>query len=191
MPKVALDIDAFSSGQISSKLWLCEQIENISFKHPIVIWIYGGWLGLLSFLLLSRNNLPIKHIRSFDIDPLCAASADIVNENWVWQQWRFKAFTADCNSSTIFSGEYGELPQLIINTSAEHFTSKSWYDNIQHGTHVAIQSNNLDHNDHKPGHKSLEEFSESYYMINEIFSGKLDFNYTNWSFSRYMKIGIK
>ena len=49
---IYINSEAFSSGQISSKLWLCEQLENIPFDKPQIIWIYGGWYGILSFLLL-------------------------------------------------------------------------------------------------------------------------------------------
>ena len=58
--------DAFSSGQIGSKLWLCEQAEKY-FETIDSIWIYGGWYGLTAFLLRARNKINIGNIRSFDL----------------------------------------------------------------------------------------------------------------------------
>jgi hypothetical protein len=86
--------DAFSSGQIGSKLWLCEESEKC-FETIDTIWIYGGWYGLTAFLLKSRNKINIGKIRSFDIDPSCESTADLINENWVYSDWQFKATTKD------------------------------------------------------------------------------------------------
>ena len=106
-----VDPDSFSSGQISSKLWLCRELENLDIQRPQIIWVYGGWYGLASLLLLSREKFPVKHIRSFDINPDCESIADSLLENWVWQSWKFKAVTADCNNLEFDN----EKPDLIIN----------------------------------------------------------------------------
>ena len=79
--------DAFSSGQIGSKLWLCEELEKL-FDTIDSIWIYGGWYAVTAFLLNSRNNIKIEYIRSYDVDPACAEVADMINENWVYQNWK-------------------------------------------------------------------------------------------------------
>lgn len=78
--------DSFSNGQIDSKLWLCEQLENL-FSKIDEIWIYGGWYGLTAFLLRSRGNIDIQKIYSYDVDPLCETTADLINENWVIKNW--------------------------------------------------------------------------------------------------------
>ena len=176
--------DAFSSGQISSKLWLCEQLEQTGWTSNLT-YIYGGWYGITAFLLLSRNNFKVDQIQSFDIDPSCEPIADMINENWVWQDWKFKAYTLDCN------GYVRGNPDLIINTSTEHFDSFLWWDNIKPGTAVALQGNNMQHDDHVNNTNSLDEFCEQFPLAQEIYRGSMDFNYPNWSFSRYMVIGIK
>jgi len=88
--------DAFSSGQISSKLWLCEELERTRWTSNETA-IYGGWYAVTAFLLLSRSKFKVHRIRSYDIDAGCEPMADLLNENWVWQDWKFKAVTADCN----------------------------------------------------------------------------------------------
>lgn len=183
--------DAFSSGQVSSKIWLCQELEKIEFTKPLSIWIYGGWHAISAFLLLSREKLPISCIRSFDVDPECQEIADCIMENWIWQDWKFKAFTADCNMLNPLDHSYGTQPDLIINTSVEHFENPAWYENIPPGMLVALQSNNMVHGDHLSPYYTAEDFFASYRLDPLIYNGQMDFKYPDWSFSRYMMIGRK
>ena len=178
--------DAFSSGQIQSKIWLCEELEKL-FEKIDKIWIYGGWYGLSAFLLNSRQNIKIESIRSFDIDPSCESVADLINENWVINNWQFKAFTKDC-SSIVF---YEDVPDLIINTSTEHFNNLTWWNNIPKGTIVALQGNDMVHDDHIIHFRNLEDFAHTFSMSKTLYSGTLNFNYPTWEFTRFMLIGEK
>ena len=138
---ISVNKDAFSSGQIGSKIWLCEELEKVGWTSDLT-YVYAGWYGITAFLLLSRGNFQVNRIRSLDIDPSCEAVADMINENWVFREWKFKAFTQDCNN---YEGQYGDL---IINTSTEHFESMDWFNNIKSGTRVILQGNNMPHDDH-------------------------------------------
>lgn len=180
---IPVNKDAFSSGQVGSKLWLCKQLENTDLYSKETA-IYGGWYGVTAFLLLSRGKFNVEKIRSYDIDPACESVADMINENWVWQDWRFKAFTENCN--TIQTGA-----DLVINTSTEHFDSRDWWENIPAGTAVALQGNNMQHDDHSSNANSLSEFCNQFPLAQEIYRGELGFTYPDWSFTRYMIIGIK
>jgi len=178
--------NAFSSGQIGSKLWLCEELEAL-FDKIDTIWVYGGWYGLTGFLLLSRNNIEIGNIRSLDIDQHCEYVADMINENWVIDNWKFKAFTENCNEIEISDVK----PDLIINTSTEHFARRSWWDNIPEGTTVALQGNNMAHEDHHIHTESLESFIEQFPLTTILYQGEKTFTYPDWSFTRFMVIGVK
>lgn len=184
--KHLLDQDAFSSGQIGSKLWLCEQLESL-FTSIDTVWIYGGWYGLTGFLLLSRNNIEIKTIRSLDIDPSCQPIADMINENWVIDNWRFKAFTENCDQIEITDTK----PDLIINTSTEHFTSRAWWNNIPLDTTVVLQGNNMKHDDHHVHTDSLRNFVKQFPLSRTLYAGEKTFTYPDWSFTRFMLIGVK
>lgn len=176
--------DSFSNGQIDSKLWLCRELENL-FEKIDSIWIYGGWYGLTAFLLFSREKIKIDKIKSFDIDPSCQSTADMINENWVIKDWQFKAFTEDCNKL---------IPKdvdLIINTSTEHFTSLEWWNNIPKGTYVALQGNNMQHDDHVINFSNLDDFSNTFKLTDTYYEGQLSFEYPDWNFIRFMIIGIK
>ena len=179
-----IDKDAFSSGQIGSKIWLCEELERTGWSSSLS-YIYGGWYGLTAFLLFSRGKFQVDKIRSLDIDPSCEAVADMINENWVWQDWKFKAFTQDCNN---YEGQYGDL---IINTSTEHFTSTEWFDRIPKGTRVALQSNNMPHTDHHISTQNILELIEQFPLTEYVYTGQKEFVYSDWKFTRFMTIGIK
>lgn len=178
-----IDKDAFSSGQIGSKIWLCEELEktNWDVNH---VYLYGGWHAMTAFLLLSRGKFKMQKIRSIDVDPACEAIADMINENWVWQDWKFKAITGDCNTfQTEFRG-------LIINTSTEHFESMDWFRNLSKGTKVVLQGNNMRHEEDTVIINSLDEFKARYPLSEYVYAGEKQFVYPDWSFTRYMTIGI-
>jgi len=176
--------DAFSNGQIDSKLWLCRELEALGWNSEYTH-IYGGWYGILAFLLLSREKFKLGRIESFDIDPACQPIADMINENWVIKEWKFKAFTLDCNQGVRGS------PDLIINTSTEHFETMSWFDNIPTGTRVILQGNNMSHDDHYINSATLEDFILHYPLTEINYQGSLNFIYPDWQFTRYMLIGTK
>jgi hypothetical protein len=176
--------DAFSNGQVDSKLWLCRELEKLSWSSRLTH-VYGGWYGVLPFLLLSREKFKVDRIHSFDADPTCEPVADTINENWVIKDWQFKAHTRDCNHSM------PDKPDLIINTSTEHFESMKWFDNIPKGTRVILQGNNMPHEDHYVYSNSLEDFANKYKLKEIVYQGKLNFNYPEWSFTRFMIIGFK
>jgi len=174
--------DAFSSGQIGSKIWLCEELEKLEWTSNLT-YVYAGWYGITAFLLLSRGKFKVDRIRSLDIDPKCESVADAINENWVWQNWKFKAFTQDCDKF-VKGG-----PDLIINTSTEHFDSMEWFSNIPSGTRVVLQGNNMPHDDHVVHSETLEDFINTYPLKSIDYKGEKEFKYPDWSFTRYMLIG--
>ncbi len=188
---IKISRDVYSSGQVESKLWLCRQVEKLLYSQKAqTIWVLGGWVGLLSFLLLSRERLEIKSIRSFDTDFLLEKLADIINGNWVWKDWQFKAKTADCNNLNYKDKSFSDSdePDLIINTSVEHFKSDEWYKNIPYGKTVVLQSCDLKHKDHINCVHSEEELKKQFEFTKLHYSGKLTFDYKTHSFSRYMLI---
>jgi hypothetical protein len=176
--------DAFSSGQMGSKLWLCQELEQLKWSSKLT-WIYGGWYGVTALLLLSREKFKVTRIESYDIDPECQYIADMINENWVCDNWKFKAHTEDC--SALIAND----PDLIINTSTEHFDSMDWFNNIPSGKKVILQGNNMPHDDHVVHSETLESFINHYPLAEYSYQGTKEFVYPTWEFSRYMLIGIK
>lgn len=189
--------DAFSSGQVGSKLWLCDELGKILSAGERdgdrkVVWIYGGWQGVLGFLLLSRTEFKDAKVRSFDIDPKCADVANTICENWVWREWQFRAFTKDCNDlDPSVEGEFGPPPSIVINTSVEHFAGRSWFDKIPAGTWVALQASDFEHDGASSLFQSADQLYETFPIEKVLFKGKLSFQYADWGFNRHMLIGTK
>lgn len=181
---LSVDKDAFSSGQMGSKIWLCEELERLNW-HSGLTYIYAGWYGVIAFLLLTRGKFNVDKIRSLDVDPQCESVADMINEYWVWQDWKFKAFTQDCN---LYEGQSGDL---VINTSTEHFNSMEWFDRIPKGTRVVLQGNDMPHDDHHVHSGSLDDFIAAYPVSQIVYTGEKEFVYPDWKFTRYMLIGVK
>ena len=184
-----LDKDAFSSGQIESKIWLAEHleaaVEHYNYVNPLRVLLIGGWYGLANLILRTRNKLPILHVRSIDIDKESCDNADIVNEYWVSKNWQFKSIVADANTF-----DYNNF-DCIINTVVEHIDSDAWFNSIPNGALVALQSNNMVHRDHVNTHAKLSEFDKAYPLKDTFFLKSKDIRYPDWSFKRFMKIGLK
>lgn len=179
-----IDPDIFSSGQIASKLWLCDRLEKLNWVSDITH-IYGGWQGILGFLLLTREKFAVGKIKSFDIDSDCQPIADTINENFVWQNWKFKAYTANCDYVDPREAD------LTINTSTEHFATDLWFERLPKGRRVILQGNNMNHNDHQSSILSLDDFKSRYLLTDIIYCNQMQFEYPTWGFSRFMLIGIK
>jgi hypothetical protein len=198
--EILISRDAFSSGQVGSKMWLAQLLETLapaySASGPHTVWIYGGWQGVMGFILLSRQatrtDFQIERIRSFDIDESATLVANQICENWVWREWMFRAFTEDCDLlKPNEPSEFGPSPTIVINTSVEHFDNRNWFENIPEGTIVAFQASDFEHDGAVALAKSDEAFAEAFPLREVWFTGALDFNYDSWSFKRRMRIGRK
>lgn len=191
--KIEVESDAWADSPIESKLWLCEVLENHvpDFGYDPVVWILAGWYGMTAFLLRVRG-FRASVIRSFDVDPTCERIADLINNHWLIQDWAFKSFTQDCTGICYEDGCYGPLPDIIINTSAEHFPDTGWFQNIPDGKFVAIQSNNMPEGD---GHISLihcrEDMIRNFPMRDVYYYGERKFIYPDKTFTRFMVVGRK
>jgi len=194
-------MDAWSRGQITSKIWLINQCLELELKLGRT-WILCGWIGTLSYLMLERRDLlAISTVRSFDIDKSCTALADELNRFDVKDSWRFKATTIDVNSLIYTDFTYetlrydGSIQPLyesadtIVNTSCDHMGSNNaWWDNIPIGTITVLQNNDWSDNDqHNNTVSSIDEFKNNYPMTELLYAGELDCTL----YTRYMLIGRK
>lgn len=180
-----LELDAFSSGQIKSKLWAAEKLEWCVEEHdtgPLDIYILGGWYSLLYFILKIRNNISIKTCRSFDLDPSACSVANLINNTWETEEWAFRSFPKDINQL-----DYPLNVNCVINTITEHIKGKDWYDRIPNGTLCLFQSNDLEHKDHVNKVSSIEELQEKFPLSKIYYSGQKHID----TYTRYMIIGKK
>ena len=185
-----IDADAFSAGQIESKIWAAEQLELVVKElntGPLRMYVLGGWYSLLHFILSVRKNIDIEYCRSVDLDPIASYNANKINNAWEIKDWKFRAYPFDANNVNYAQ----EKINCVINTSTEHFDNNSWFENIDKGTLVLLQGNDLVIDDHVSRPDSLEQFVNLYPVTTLEFSGTMNFQFKNMSYNRHMIIGIK
>lgn len=191
--------DIFSKGQIQSKIWLIQTLKDIRAVDLGIVFLVGGWVGLLPKMMLEDEKLKIEKIRSFDIDPTCARTADLMNQNNL-NGWRFKAQTADalhlnyekCIYTTLkangSSVQMQDVPDTIINTSCDHFDYKEWFSLIPKGRLVIMQNTDFAHDEsHTNLVSSLEDFKKSVQFSHLIYVGEKQLPVSR----RFMLIGYK
>ena len=129
-------LDSFYSGQIKSKEWLINNLDE-RVDHGVDIDIFGGWSGVLASMLF-QSDMYIDKIRSIDIDPTVRDTAIMMNKKEEIEG-RFTALTADmCEISSNFD--------IIINTSCEHISQPQydqWLSKITPNTLIVLQSNKI------------------------------------------------
>lgn len=187
-----IDADAFSAGQIESKIWAAEQLElvvNELNTGPLRMYVLGGWYSLLHFILSVRKNIDIEYCRSIDLDPIVSYNANKINNAWEIEDWKFRAYPFDANKLE-YTYDTDKI-NCAINTSTEHFKSKFWFNLIPKGTLILLQGNDLQIADHVSRPESLKHFISTYQVTNLKFSGTMSFQFKNMSYNRHMIIGIK
>ena len=171
-------MDAFWSGQLKSKEWLITNLRNNVNKF-VSIDIHGGWVGVLASMLF-QTDMPIKNIRSVDIDPSCESIATMMNKKEE-MAGMFRAITADMC-------EIRSDADVVINTSCEHITQDQydlWLTGIPHNSLLVLQSNNYDIPEHVRTAKDLTEFTQQCQLENVLWAGELELPL----YKRFMVIG--
>lgn len=174
------DLDSLSKGQLYSKVWLVDELSKFDFGVK-EIHLLCGWYGILAEMIF--NSFPVYKIYSYDIDPSCSKIADEININHVMNKGKFKSFTKDIN--TIDSIPEGAI---VINTSCEHLSENTWFENIPDGNLIVLQSNNArQFKDHINCVENLEEMKNKYKMFHVLYSDSLNLV----DYDRFMIIGVK
>lgn len=130
-------LESFWKGQINSKIWLIEKLEEFIELDEHSIEICAGWNGVLASLLFN-SNIPITTITSIDIDPECEEIANTINKRY-HIDGKFQSITADMS-------KYYYGADIIINTSCEHLTQEQyeeWLDLVPSDSLIVLQSNNF------------------------------------------------
>lgn len=184
-----MNFDAFSHGQVYSKLWLCEQLEPF-IKEKSRVLILGSWYNILGFMLNCRKPNYYTEIRGLDIDPEATNVANKINGAWVIDNPTIFNETGDANYY-----EYQGY-DVVINCSGEHFQSTKWFDRLPSNILVCIQSTNIvDENPpwliSQPT-PDFNSFIQKYPLTNPLFANSKQIQYkNNTGYDRYMMIGYK
>jgi hypothetical protein len=196
--------DAFSRGQIQSKIWLTKELANIRTNYNEIL-VMAAWYGQVRSIL--DVMLTYNRMRLLDIDPVSCAISDNVFNYLELENYKVKSCSTNINELTCFKTGYelslqnysdpdGKVivekfePDLIINTSAEHM-DEEWFNQIrfkqfENNPIVAIQSNNLfDIPEHINCVHSIDHMKKKFPMKEILFEGELQLK----GYKRFMLIG--
>jgi len=194
--------DAMSRSQMRSKIWLVEELVKIqpAFNNIVLL---AGWYGQLRFIL--EKSIKFNKLRNVELDQSACEVSDYVFNLYGLDNYKIKSVNANVNSLTMHKNgyewdvenfkdgtRYSEkfLPDLIINTSAEHMTEE-WFHQIRFkelasNPVVAIQSNNLfDIPEHINCVHSVDHMKKKFPMREILFEGELQLK----GYKRVMLIG--
>lgn len=194
--------DAYSRGQVQSKIWLVSELAKVSDSFDNIV-ILAGWYGQLVRML--NQKIKFEKVRVLDIDrDACIISDKIFNAEYL-DSYKVKSVHADISKFELIQQgllldiekfETGKiyrelfLPDLIINTSAEHLDD-DWYNrirfkNLDNKPIVAIQSNNLfDVPEHVNCVHSIDHMQKKFPMSELLYSGEIQLK----GYKRFMLIG--
>jgi hypothetical protein len=199
--------DAMSRSQMKSKIWLVDELAKIKDTLPsgcfYNILILAGWFGQLRSIY--DKKLTYRKMRFLDIDREACQTSDYIFNLSDLENYKVKAVCADVNKLTLYKNgyewnvenfkdgsSYSEkfLPNLIINTSAEHMTEE-WLHQIRFkelasNPIVAIQSNNMfDGDGHINCVHSVDHMKKKFPMKEVLYEGELQLK----GYKRVMIIG--
>lgn len=183
-------MNCFWLSQLQSKEHLIDVLDEMQMvnRDPNLgnIFIFGGWYGVTTQLILDFPDFTCNSVYSIDIDPICAWVFDDVIKDP-----KAHAVTANCSDY-----EYPKHPNIVINTVTEHLTQAdydSWWNNIPKGTEFILQGNNyFEHHQHIRCAKNMDEFLS----INNIseYDDKLVWSFTGPDdklYNRFMVWGCR
>ena len=194
--------DLMSRSQIKSKIWLIEQLALINSNYANVA-VMAGWFGQIKTIYDQR--LTYSKMRIVELDRSACETSDYVFNLGNLENHKVKAVCANINALTLHKNgyewsvenfrdgtAYSEkfLPNLVINTSAEHMTEE-WFHQLRFkqldsDPIVAIQSNNLfDLEEHVNCVHSVDHMKKKFPMREVLFAGELQLK----GYKRVMLIG--
>jgi hypothetical protein len=185
--------ESFSHSLVTSKLWLCEQLEQTiveeNIKNPIVN-ILAGWDNLLGFMLAIRKPKLYGSIHNYDMNSEHVNMANKLCDNWIYEYPKIYNTVQDINTLQFTF----DKKQLFINCSVDQIDGVEWYNIIPPGSLVCLQCTDLPvwHKewDIKQGY-SMQDFSKTYQLSTIKYCSSKSFDYEHLSFTRHMIIGIK
>jgi len=184
--------ESISPNQISSKLWLVQELKKTISNIPLNIEIVGGWFGWPLIGMLYKE-FDIEKIFMYDIDKNACRVAiqyrEIFNKNkddiWILNE----------NYWTRSVKRY--VPNLVINCSSEHMKETFYeFNNYSKDCIFAIQSNNMFHiEDHVNCVEDEDDMIFRHGIRNIVYSGNQNiiewdgFEIKDSTYKRFMVIG--
>jgi hypothetical protein len=187
-------IDAFKHGPVTSKIWLCTELEkiidNLGYNSP-TIHILGGWINVLGFMLQVRKPNFYSKINSYDVDSESTRLANHINDAFRFTDSKVYNYTMDASQLVVENNS--EL--IFINCSIDQFDNTDWYNVIPIGSIVCLQTTTIPIVN-SPWKITQETIGMndllSKYPLSEIhYTGEQVLPLQDKTFTRLMAIGIK
>lgn len=205
--------DAYSRGQVNSKIWLVQELSKIKDSFDM-IHVHAGWYGQIRYYL-DAANISYNKMRIFDVDSFACEVSDTIFNNDLIEGYKVKAtelrlpFRDDSEEEQNMSwvtrtgieyevqnynkgNSYKEktMPDLVINSSAEHMSSVWYHKMINRPMETdplfVIQTNNLfDVKEHQLCVHSLDHMQKKFPMSRLEFAGEKEL----YGYKRFMLIG--
>tara|TARA_B100001094_G_C18178816_1_gene799587 strand:- start:1100 stop:2053 length:954 start_codon:yes stop_codon:yes gene_type:complete len=193
--------DHFSRGQMKSKCWMVEQLNEVFPNTYLgVVAHYGGWYATVAKNIF--NNFKVTNYYNLELDQQCIEIADDFNYEQYHNKWQFKSVEKDCGSITydenksfnvqIANQQHNMVnvnikPNIVINTSCEHM-NEDWFHNLPDGMLVCLQTNDYFSNEqHVNCVNGLNEAKAKYPLKEILYEGEIE----TWLYNRFMLIGEK
>ena len=172
-------LDQFSTGQLESKQWLIDEIQQF-ITNDDSIFVCGGWYGLMSHML-AETKIP-KKIVDYELDDQCRYLHDKLKVHNI-------VSTREGDGLEIFDNKDRNKENIVfVCTACEHIDEEDLYSalSMKHPKMlVALQSNDMyDIDSHINCHDSIDHFVETLPDMNILYKGEL----TVGDYSRFMVI---
>lgn len=194
-----MDFLSFSHGQITSKIWLCEELEKYC-KLNDNLYILGGWHNILGFMFSIRKPNFFKKIHNIDIDSEVIEIADKICDTWINQLYTNSHIINTCADSNEYELQLNNVTDIVINCSVEHFKTNDWFNKLPTNTLVCVQSSDIKDKDviesvdtwqQNQPNSDLATFLNRFPVSEYLYVGTKTFEYPNYGYNRFMMIGRK
>lgn len=194
-----MDFLSFSHGQITSKIWLCEELEKYC-KLNDNLYILGGWHNILGFMFSIRKPNFFKRIHNIDIDSEVIEIADKICDTWINQLYTNSHIINTCADSNEYELQLNNVTDIVINCSVEHFKTNDWFNKLPTNTLVCVQSSDIKDKDviesvdtwqQNQPNSDLATFLNRFPVSEYLYVGTKTFEYPNYGYNRFMMIGRK
>lgn len=185
--------DAFSDGQVRSKIWLSKHLDlwskkYLNEKQSYCLNWYGSWVGLGPFMVLSTTSILFHKLNLIELDQSALVSSRKILDHWHCHSYEINYLQQDMNQFN----PSREPNQIFINTACEHVIDTEWLKQIPQGSFILLQSTDMPHIEHINISNNLNEFELK--MIDQfkiLEKSELNFIYPSRTFSRFMLFGQK
>ena len=174
--------DSFAPDLVKSKTWLADELAKIKDNFGNV-YVLGSWYGNLSLLLFQERDIKFQTLYNVDTNRTALEQGQELAQE-LGLNHHIKLVHKNANYM------HYNKPSLVINTSINNMENAGWFDNIDAGTLVVLQSRNKDPQ-RVNACNSPAELAAQYPLSQVIFMDKLRLSNELGIFARFMVIGVK